>query len=135
MEKIRRFAQAVILIGVLLGTGSWGLIAGYAQSTSRVAADSPKSESNTWWLMSWGTQEVLCSIPVNREGVPNLTEVATKCGQDLAYRWLNTPPCEVGRKTVDSYKECEAARSKRISPLKTLPLDTGSRNKNLFDDR
>jgi hypothetical protein len=116
MEKIRRFAQAVILIGVLLGTGSWGLIAGYAQSTSRVAADPPKSESNTWWLMSWGTQEVLCSIPVTHDNVPNLSEVATKCGQDLAYRWLNTPPCEVGKKNIETIDECEGVYLQMIPP-------------------
>jgi len=126
MEKKRRFAQALVFFGIFLAVAIWGVIPGTAGGIARAATTkAPPPAKYTWWLMNWQTQEVLCAIPVNHEGVPNLAEVATKCGQDLAYSWLNTPPCLVGQKNVSSTQDCEGLYLQMVQ-LKPQPSTTSA---------
>src|SRR5512147_3004796 len=93
MQKTRRgfflFLSLLILLGVSI------------QPVRKVDAQNPERKTTIvmsyteyqWWLLSWETNEILCQILVDHEGLPTVEEVAKTCGADLANQWQSTPPC------------------------------------------
>ena len=97
METPRR-AVAVFSVAALLFialAGVWGIA--NAQGPSRQTVVITPYTEYMWWLIRWSTNEVQCSIAVDHEGPPTLSEVSTACGADLATEWWNTPPCKVNK--------------------------------------
>lgn len=93
MQKIHRSLRSFLILLFLLG--------GLLQAGRPVAAQNPERQTNLivsytqyeWWLISWETNEILCTILVDHDGLPSQDEVAKYCGVDLAAQWQNTPPC------------------------------------------
>jgi hypothetical protein len=57
----------------------------------------------TWWLLEWGSNEVVCSLTVDHEGVPTHPEVRQNCGEEVYQSWLATEPCD---SSVQDPTEC-----------------------------
>lgn len=56
-----------------------------------------------WWLIHWDTNQILCRIFIDHEGLPTPAEVAADCGNELAQIWVKTPVC----KKPDSASGCQ----------------------------
>lgn len=59
-----------------------------------------------WWLISWSTNEILCHIIVDHEGLPTNQEVLQSCGSALYTLWVNTPPCKQAANGAQIVNEC-----------------------------
>jgi hypothetical protein len=46
-----------------------------------------------WWMIAWETNEILCQIFIDHEGLPTPDEAAESCGQEYANIWVATKPC------------------------------------------
>jgi hypothetical protein len=62
---------------------------------------------NTWWLLSWSDNELLCQIVTDHEGLPTSEEVGAACGGDLQEEWLATPPCTSATDGGELVTSCE----------------------------
>jgi len=49
-----------------------------------------------WWMASWGSNEVVCSITVDHEGQPTLGEVYNNCDPAIYDAWKTQKPCISG---------------------------------------
>ena len=49
--------------------------------------------SYQWWLTSWATNRVACTIRVRHNDIPTGDEIRTICGTGLYNAWLATGPC------------------------------------------
>jgi hypothetical protein len=93
MQKIHRGLRSILILLFLLGFT--------LQPEAPVAAQTPERRTTIvmsytqyeWWLLSWETNEILCTIVVDHEGLPTSDEVVKFCGSELAISWQNTPPC------------------------------------------
>lgn len=93
MQKIHRGLRSILILLFLLGFT--------LQPEAPVAAQTPERRTTIvmsytqyeWWLLSWETNEILCTIVVDHEGLPTSDEVVKYCGSELAAIWQNTPPC------------------------------------------
>ncbi len=96
MERAGRLIAVFCILGILLGAlFKPGKIAlAQEEPTRKTTIIVPYTEYN-WWLTDWVSNEILCQVLVDHEGMPTVEEVATSCGQDLADLWLATPPCQV----------------------------------------
>ena len=48
----------------------------------------------TWWLISWGDNQIACQILTDHEGLPTYEDASASCGGILANAWYNSPPCK-----------------------------------------
>jgi hypothetical protein len=86
-----------------------------AQPEKQAAAQTPQRQTTVtvayteyqWWLLSWETNEILCYLLVDHEGIPRPEEVTKFCGTDLSAQWQNTPPCEGLSSGDGSPSNCE----------------------------
>lgn len=46
-----------------------------------------------WWMLRWGSNERVCEIEIDHEGMPTPGDVYVDCGQDLYQRWVEQRPC------------------------------------------
>ncbi|RPJ27528.1 MAG: hypothetical protein EHM33_07645, partial [Chloroflexi bacterium] len=46
-----------------------------------------------WWMVSWKTNRVACSVIVDHEGIPTLGEVYRECGETIYEEWVSQKPC------------------------------------------
>jgi hypothetical protein len=46
-----------------------------------------------WWLTSWDTNKVVCTLRVTHNGMPTGAEIRSICGDYLYDDWLATGPC------------------------------------------
>jgi hypothetical protein len=94
MQMILRGHRSLLFLLILLVVS--------VQPVKQVAAQIPERQTTIivaytdyqWWLLSWETNEILCNIVVDHEGLPLPEEVTKYCGTDLAAQWQNTPPCK-----------------------------------------
>lgn len=49
--------------------------------------------SYEWWLTDWTTNEVVCSLNVDHDGLPMGGEIYNACGKTLYEKWIVTKPC------------------------------------------
>lgn len=46
-----------------------------------------------WWMARWGTNELICNIEVDHEGLPTIDDVFMDCAEDDFEDWLEQKPC------------------------------------------
>lgn len=97
--RLRRFTVFCLVL-LLLGTGIRPGAVVSAQESSRVTRLIVPYTEYIWWLISWDTNEVVCQITTDHEGLPSLEDVAASCGNELAKLWWQTPPCQLTGKKV-----------------------------------
>jgi hypothetical protein len=49
--------------------------------------------SHEWWLTSWASNKVACTLEIDHEGLPTGGDILTICGQDLYDAWHATGTC------------------------------------------
>jgi len=47
----------------------------------------------TWWMARWGTNQLICEIEVDHEGLPTLADVFRDCTEDDYEDWIEQKPC------------------------------------------
>ena len=47
-----------------------------------------------WWLLRWGSSDVICQVFVEHEDWPDYSEVKHYCGEKVARDWHETDPCQ-----------------------------------------
>lgn len=94
------FFLFAILLGSLAGTSS----AAYAEEgEGRTTTIKVPFTEYEWWLLSWQTNDLVCKIYIDHEGVPTTEDVYNDCGVEMGKLWQSTPPCirENGEPTSD----------------------------------
>ena len=79
---------------------------GFASSSRGVAAPSndppgPDRFSVTtvdytkyfWWMVRWGTNQLICEIEIDHEGLPTFGDIFVDCAQDDYDDWVEQKPC------------------------------------------
>ena len=94
MQKTRRGLLPLLLLLILLGVASQPENKAHAQNPERKTTITVAYTDYEWWLLSWETNEILCTIHVDHEGLPTPAEVSKACGADLAALWKDTPACK-----------------------------------------
>lgn len=46
-----------------------------------------------WWLVSWKSDLVACTVAIEHEGKPTPQEVFDQCGQKIYDQWIESKPC------------------------------------------
>lgn len=95
---------------------NWGLspVAPTQSNQSILSVDS-YSTKYTWWLVSWETNSIICSITVYHGGLPSVEETRKNCGNTYTTQWLDTPSCNFN-KVCQGYYMHLASSSSVITP-------------------
>jgi hypothetical protein len=107
MGRSRRWIAAALLVLTLLGSAIGRGENAAAQAPDRETTITIPYTEYEWWLLQWSTDEILCQILVDHEGVPTTSEVFSACGNDIGNAWLSTPPCKNISDGRRSTKNCE----------------------------
>ncbi len=94
MKTIKTVCGALIGVLLLLSIlATWGNSA-HAQENKRLTTVIVPYTAYAWWLIAWETNQILCEITIDHEGLPTVPEVAEACGSEFADAWFTTPPCK-----------------------------------------
>jgi hypothetical protein len=131
MKRAKKLFQGCLVLIFFLGP--------FLSKGESAAAQSPDRETTVvisyieyeWWLISWETNDILCHIYVEHEGLPTHEEVYNACGSELYRIWVNTPPCESAAKPGYDTSDCVGAylylasiRAKERDVIVVLPPAT-----------
>ncbi len=47
----------------------------------------------TWWMARWGTNELICELKIDREGLPVSADIFSNCEKKDYQNWLQQKPC------------------------------------------
>ena len=95
MVKARRVVTASLLILIVLGWFAWaGEEKVSAQDDTRQTTLIVTTTIYEWWLIRWDTNEIVCVVSIDHEGLPSAEEVQEDCGGTIYYEWANTKPCK-----------------------------------------
>lgn len=88
-------ATTLLLVALAFAFGTSGVSAAGEQPAGpdRYAIVSENYISYAWWLTSWSTNKIVCTIDVDHEGVPTAGEIYDACGETLYESWAKTTPC------------------------------------------
>ena len=109
MEKGKRAIQALLILLIFLGPLLGGGENATAQTPDREKTIVVSETEYEWWMIRWETNNILCRIKVNHEGLPTSEDVYNSCGNFLYRIWLNTPPCPPAAKGAVDTSTCEGA--------------------------
>lgn len=80
---------------ILLGLFAWaGGERVSAQSDTRHTTLLVTTTIYEWWLIRWATNEIVCVVPVEHEGLPTAEEVQKSCGATIYSEWVSTTSCK-----------------------------------------
>jgi hypothetical protein len=94
---VKKFILGTILSSLLI----LGLLAIWEEVPAEEEEPGPQRQTEivvavseyVWWLARWGNNEIVCSVVIDREGLPAGLDVWAHCGEDLYQQWIVTPPC------------------------------------------
>jgi len=115
MEKAKRIVGGLLVACILLASIGWSGENAAAQAPQRQATIVVTYTENEWWMMAWETNQLLCIILVDHDGLPTAEEVLNACGELNYDLWLNTPPCTLNPEKKQSVNECEGVYLHRVS--------------------
>src|SRR3972149_2960898 len=46
-----------------------------------------------WWMVRWGTNQLICEIEVDHEGLPTYGDIFVDCLEDDYDDWVEQKPC------------------------------------------
>ncbi len=93
MGKARKFAIGALLLTLMLGGMFWWSFPGAAANPVRQTKILVPYTQYEWWMIAWETNEILCQIFIDHEGLPTPEEAAQSCGQEYADIWVATKSC------------------------------------------
>jgi hypothetical protein len=96
------FTNGVVALFLILG----GLAAAPALPVHAASSETPPGPDRvvpitvdytayTWWMAEWDTNKVVCSVVVDHDGLPTLTDVYKNCDLDVYQQFSYQPPCYV----------------------------------------
>jgi hypothetical protein len=68
---------------------------GTGDQPQRKSTITVKYTQTIWWMVQWSSNQILCQLPVEHDGVPTYNEIEGLCGKPLATQWLTTQPCDL----------------------------------------
>ena len=83
------FLTSLVLVGIRVVSAAGKTPPG----PDRFAVIVQKYISYTWWLTSWDSNTVICSLAIDHKGLPTGGEIYDNCGQDIYDEWILTSPC------------------------------------------
>ncbi len=78
---------------------------GQTPAPERVASIKVSYTLYEWWLIQWSTNQVVCQVWVEHDGLPYGAEVQYFCGDNILNQWLQTKPCALGG-PIGAYSQC-----------------------------
>lgn len=94
-----RLAGMFSLLALLAGTG----FASFTRAVAAPAEDPPGPDrfsvtvveytQYTWWMARWGTNQLICKLKVDHEGLPTFADVFHDCTEDDYDDWVKQKPC------------------------------------------
>jgi len=114
---------AIIICALLIVIGIWaesGKLV-FAQDVERATTIIVEEIEYEWWLLSWSSNQVLCQIFTNHEGLPTLGEVAASCGDELANLWHSSPPCNKAPDCSGLYVHMVSAEPRQVEIIIEMP--------------
>jgi hypothetical protein len=96
----KKLRKSLFLILVVLVT-AFGLGAAASNARAQEASTGPKRRAELsidttyyrWWMSRWKTNQLVCEVFVEHEGLPSGKEIYYACGKDLHKEWFNTSAC------------------------------------------
>ncbi|MFZ6031554.1 MAG: hypothetical protein ACOYYS_27915 [Chloroflexota bacterium] len=89
-QRLLVFLVLLLLLGSKPARGS--VSAADQPPNRKVEITIPYTEY-TWWLLRWSTNEAVCTLTTDHEGLPTEEDVAGECDAETYYLWKNTPAC------------------------------------------
>lgn len=88
-------ATTLLLIALAFAFGTPGVSAAGEQppGPDRYTIVSQSYTAYQWWLTSWSTNKVACTVSIDHEGLPTANEIYNACGETLYKSWAATRPC------------------------------------------
>lgn len=87
------------LLAILAGTGfasvgrETGAPMGNPTGPDRYSVTRIEYTKYTWWMARWKTNQLICVIEVDHEGLPTPADVFANCTQDDYEDWIEQKPC------------------------------------------
>ena len=106
MKKAKQAVLSLLILVGFLGPLLGGWESAEAQTPAREKTIVVTETEYEWWMISWETNNILCTIKVDHEGIPTSEEVYNSCGNLLYSIWLNTPPCPPAAKGAADTSTC-----------------------------
>ncbi|MCC6148576.1 MAG: hypothetical protein IT308_13535 [Anaerolineaceae bacterium] len=103
-RALSRVFTAVILAGLLfsLPGGPAGVVRAAEYPPSAPSGSSGRETVLTidvdlyeWWLTRWNSNEIVCRVVVEHEGLPKSAEIYEACEADVYEEWYDTQPCSM----------------------------------------
>ena len=97
-SRLHTALAAVMFLFFLASIGLFGIRGASAageppSGPDRYALITQNYTSYTWWLTSWDSNKVACSIDVDHEGLPLGGEIFDACGKTIFDKWILTKSC------------------------------------------
>jgi hypothetical protein len=106
MLRTKRIIAALLILLILQGLSPWKGGDTTAQEPERETTIVVHYLEYDWWLIRWETDQILCRILVDHEGLPTNEEVVKYCGWKLEEVWRNTPPCNFMKIGLENTRQC-----------------------------
>ena len=106
MQQVSRIVGAMSIFWLLLGSFSVFNPDEPMPDHARTTTLMVEFTEYEWWMMRWGSDEVVCRILVDHEGLPTVNEAAAFCGPDLANEWFTSPPCKTYTEKKKEITQC-----------------------------
>ena len=106
MERAKRVVKISVVLLIFMAPLLWRDNLVSAQEPDRETTIVVSYTEYLWWLIIWETNEILCLVRVDHEGIPTHEEVYQACGEYLYTIWINTPPCSAAVDGSGDTREC-----------------------------
>lgn len=88
------FSMLMLITGLALTpTPVWVTAPKPPPGPDRFAVITVDYTAYTWWMAAWETNQVVCSLVIDHEGMPTWGEVYRDCGEKIYNHWIKQPVC------------------------------------------
>jgi hypothetical protein len=93
-----RWVISISIVTMILGSGVSQASAQEASppGPNRFAEETQDYTAYVWWLSSWANNSVLCTMKLDRDGMPSNGDIYSICGKAVYDKWSITKTCPEG---------------------------------------
>jgi len=106
MMRVSRLVGAISIIWFLFSPFSIHLANEQEPSETRQTSMMVKYIQYEWYMLRWGSDEIVCRIFTDHEGLPTVNEASIYCGTELATEWSISPPCKTYMENDKEVVQC-----------------------------
>ncbi len=106
MTRVSRIVGAMSLIWLFLGPFSLMKVNEQKPDDPRLTTMMVNYIEYEWWMLRWGSDEIICRILIDHEGLPTVSEANLYCGTELATEWSTSPPCKTYMEKNKEITQC-----------------------------